>query len=132
MTDTYDQLTQVRVGRTEIGANRKAWSQTIELALWHHDPHAGVTFLAQPAVMAQIAENAEFQPFVRLGPQQAQQLMDELWRAGVRPAEGAGSVGQLGAVQAHLADMQKIAFRLMDGPRLIDCAPDESIRVMPR
>jgi len=111
MSDTYDQLTQVRAGRTEIGAHRKAWSPTIELALWHHDPHAGVTYMAQPVTMTQIAESAEIQPFARLRAEQAQQLMDELWRAGVRPAEGAGSVGQLGAVQAHLADMRRLVFK---------------------
>jgi len=41
----------------------------------------------------------------------AQRLMDELWKCGIRPAEGQGSAGQLAAVQAHLADMQTIAFK---------------------
>jgi hypothetical protein len=40
----------------------------------------------------------------------AQQLMDDLWRCGLRPTEGHGSVGQLGAVKDHLRDMQALAF----------------------
>jgi len=44
----------------------------------------------------------------------AQQLMDELWRAGCRPTEGMGSVGQLEAVQAHIKELQKINEKLTE------------------
>ena len=110
MTDSYEQLTGARAGTTEIGVHRRPWSQTIELALWHRDPYAGVVYLAQPLVMTQTAPDQETQPFMRLGPNHAQQLMDELYRCGVRPTEGAGSVGQLGAVQSHLSDMRRLVF----------------------
>lgn len=40
----------------------------------------------------------------------AQSLMDGLWRCGLRPTEGAGSAGQLDAVQAHLKDLQRLVF----------------------
>lgn len=46
--------------------------------------------------------------------QHAQQVMDELWRAGVRPNNGQGSMAQVEALQNHLADMQKISFSLLD------------------
>lgn len=39
-------------------------------------------------------------------PQDAQQLMDELWHVGLRPSEGTGSAGAMAATQAHLKDMQ--------------------------
>lgn len=42
-----------------------------------------------------------------------QQLMDELWRVGLRPSEGTGSAGQLAATQAHLKDMQKLVFEVL-------------------
>jgi hypothetical protein len=45
----------------------------------------------------------------RLQTEQAQQLMDLLWRSNVRPAE-VGSTGQFSAMQAHLADLQKLLF----------------------
>ena len=40
----------------------------------------------------------------------AQQLMDDLWQCGLRPAEGSGSAGSMKKIEDHLADMQKIAF----------------------
>lgn len=41
----------------------------------------------------------------------AQELMDDLWRCGIRPTEGAGSAGAMAAVQSHLEDMRTIVFR---------------------
>lgn len=38
----------------------------------------------------------------------AQQLMDDLWRAGLRPTEGAGSAGSLAATQKHLDHISRI------------------------
>lgn len=112
MTDTYTQTMQLRPGRTEIGAHRRPWFPTIDLALWHHGE--GALYVAQPLVMQQVdSGGSEIMPFARIGLEQAQQLIDELWRAGVRPTDGAGSVGQLGAVQSHLADMRAIAFGLL-------------------
>jgi len=46
-------------------------------------------------------------PFMVLEREQAQQLMDQLWKVGLRPSEGKGSAGQLAAVERHLADVQK-------------------------
>lgn len=34
-------------------------------------------------------------------------------RAGVRPANGTGSAGQLAATETHLKDMRAIAFQLL-------------------
>jgi len=52
-------------------------------------------------------------PLLRLSQNDAQALMDELWQAGVRPANGVGSVGQLAATEGHLKDMRAIAFELL-------------------
>lgn len=41
----------------------------------------------------------------------AQHLMDSLWDCGLRPTEGKGSAGALAATEAHLKDMQTLAFR---------------------
>ncbi len=43
---------------------------------------------------------------------EAQQLMDELWRVGVRPSEGTGSAGSLRQAEAHIASLRAIAFKL--------------------
>lgn len=40
-----------------------------------------------------------------------QNLFNDLWREGFRPADGTGNAGHLEAIQGHLDDMRKIAFR---------------------
>ena len=50
------------------------------------------------------------EPLVNLQREEAQQLMDELWNAGIRPIGAAGSAGQLDAVKYHLEDMRKMVF----------------------
>jgi hypothetical protein len=44
---------------------------------------------------------------------QAQQLMDDLWQAGVRPTEGQGSAGQLKSTENHLKDMQDMSKQML-------------------
>lgn len=53
------------------------------------------------------------EPLLRLRPHDAQELMDELWRCGLRPTEGTGSAGSLAATERHLKDMQRIAMGLL-------------------
>lgn len=50
-------------------------------------------------------------PAFILTPLAAQELMDDLWRCGIRPAAGKGSAGQLKAIENHLADMRKIVAK---------------------
>jgi hypothetical protein len=45
----------------------------------------------------------------RISVDAAQSLMNQLWECGLRPAQAAGSAGQLAATQYHLEDMRKIA-----------------------
>lgn len=52
--------------------------------------------------------------FLSLSMTDAQALMDELWRCGLRPSEGTGSAGSLAATERHLKDMQTIAFELLE------------------
>lgn len=49
-------------------------------------------------------------PFMSLYPEEAQQLMNEMYDAGLRPSQSAGSAGQLDAVKYHLEDMRKLVF----------------------
>ena len=61
-------------------------------------------------VMEKIGPADYVPPFLSLRDDEAQQLMDELWRTGIRPSNGVGNEGQLAATQAHLKDMQLIAM----------------------
>ena len=70
-------------------------------------------------------ENAEFVPLAEtdmvddaatlpLSFDAVQALMDDLWACGFRPSEKRNESGALAATEKHLADMQKIAFTLLD------------------
>lgn len=50
-------------------------------------------------------------PLLGLTGDEAQQLMDELWNCGIRPAAGAGSAGSLAATERHLEDMRALVFK---------------------
>lgn len=72
--------------------------------------------VAQPLEFRFEDEGVSFLPIVRLSPDEAQSLMDDLWECGLRPSEGTGSVGamapqfELAATQRHLEDMRKLVF----------------------
>lgn len=51
------------------------------------------------------------EPTIRFEAEEAQSLMDELWRAGLRPTEGRGSAGSLAATERHLEDMRALVFK---------------------
>jgi hypothetical protein len=103
--------------RIEIRAHREPWLRdSISIRLAHITEQNGVTkvALAEPMVLKTLTEEdqcRELPPTMRLSPDDAQQFMDELWRTGIRPTEGAGSVGQIGAVKAHLEDMRTLVFK---------------------
>lgn len=52
-------------------------------------------------------------PALSLSLTDAQALMDELYRAGVRPTRMENSAGALASTEKHLKDMQTIAFGLL-------------------
>ncbi|HPR89724.1 MAG TPA: hypothetical protein PL181_17060 [bacterium] len=76
---------------------------------------------AMPLEYQKFDRSAMIAPFVSVSISEAQQLMDELWRCGLRPSEGSGSAGMMKATQDHLNDMRKIAFMSLNkcgiGPR---------------
>ncbi len=49
-------------------------------------------------------------PNLSLEQEAAQELMDELWRVGIRPTDGAGSAGAMAATVRHLEDMRHLVF----------------------
>ncbi|NKE69876.1 hypothetical protein [Candidatus Manganitrophus noduliformans] len=56
-------------------------------------------------------------PTLSLKDGEAQLLMDELWKVGIRPSSGQGSVGQLAATERHLSDMRTIVFDKLKIPQ---------------
>ena len=50
------------------------------------------------------------EPVMNLQPEEAQELMDQLYSCGIRPSKERGSAGQLDSVKYHLEDMRKLVF----------------------
>jgi len=51
------------------------------------------------------------EPMFSLPPEEAQKLMNELWKAGIRPHNGEGTNSQTEAIKYHLEDMRKLVFK---------------------
>lgn len=83
-------------------------SQRIEVFAMNCDQYKPATTLI--SVPQEFQTGTPFPPVLSLDEDAAQQLMNSLWDAGVRPVGAKGSAGQLDAVQRHLEDMRALAF----------------------
>lgn len=92
-----------------FSATRSRFMPTIELFAGVEWPNGDLD-IVQPVTLKREDADMFHQPFITLGREQAQNLMDELWNCGLRPSDGAGSAGQQAATEKHLADMRTIAF----------------------
>lgn len=53
------------------------------------------------------------EPTLVLDADQAQQIMNGLWHAGVRPKNGAGALAHVETLKAHLDDLRTIAWHAL-------------------
>lgn len=102
--------------RLRIQAERRPWMDKVEVHIVADSVDDGPLYAAQALTFVKVEEGAmREEPAMSLRPAEAQLLMDELWRAGLRPTEGTGSAGSLAATERHLADMRNIAMGLLKG-----------------
>lgn len=98
--------------RTEFLIEYRMINDRFALAMRHGSSPAssaiGQWAYAQPISFEVKESGAPIEPAFLLTREDAQALMDELWRAGVRPSNGEGATGQLASTREHLADMRKI------------------------
>jgi hypothetical protein len=80
-----------------------------EFYIWDADNRAAV----KEIVFIEQSPSTRMQSAFSLDKGCVQELMDSLWMLGIRPSEGVASTGQVEAMQAHLADMRKLAFGLL-------------------
>lgn len=67
-----------------------------------------------PLIFKEVTQDDEgrrMEPTMSMSAGDAQLLMDELWRIGLRPTEGTGSAGSLAATERHLQDMRSLVFK---------------------
>jgi hypothetical protein len=94
----------------EIRCEKTPWGDNIEVLASKHEGNQ--VFSAGSLVWTRLEEGAAFsEPTMKLKNHVAQQLMDELWRCGLRPSEGTGSAGSLAATERHLKDLQRLVFK---------------------
>lgn len=54
------------------------------------------------------------EPFMTFTYDEAQSLMHQLWVLGFRPNNGEGTNSHVAALTHHLADMRRLAFKVLD------------------
>lgn len=88
---------------------RMPWDEGVQVLLVAGPRFPGDQRYVATSVSFEPMKEGEFaEPTFRLRSEEAQALMDGLWAAGIRPTEGHGSTGQLGAIERHLADMRML------------------------
>jgi len=93
-------------------SNALQWGDEVHIHVAYRNGDA--LHVVEPLTFCETRPGAELRaPAMRLQRSEAQDLMDRLCAVGVRPSEGAGSVGQLAAVQSHLQDMRRMVFDYM-------------------
>ena len=96
--------------KTFIKASKNPWVNKIEILIGD-ESRRGVFGVATDIVFHKKEEGEMLSPTLVIDGDSAQQLMDDLYRCGIRPSEASGSVGQLSATERHLKDMQRIVFK---------------------
>lgn len=110
-------------GGLEFAALRMDWEAYIGLLIRHAAPGpigCRPISIATNIAFQRVPEDWEGQtyetdPTIKLKFNEAQQLMDELWKAGCRPSE-VGTGEKLQALQNHLDDMRAIVSHTLDVP----------------
>ncbi len=104
------------IDELEVRANKHPWSDNVDLVVFmklHKQPDmvaVGKPIMFESLSTVEVIDT----PTLSLNNHQAQNLIDELWRCGLRPSEGSGSAGMLAATERHLTDMKKITFGLLE------------------
>ncbi len=93
---------------TKAIALRRSFGNRIEVLVMSRDGYGGAVGQID-WVELRDGDEAEAPTFT-LDEHAAQELIDSLWTAGIRPTEGRGSAGQLGATERHLEDMRRLVF----------------------
>lgn len=95
--------------RRRIAAERISYGRSIGLHMIEPHPIDPHKVRVASLTWNESDDDAYYEPMLQMTGDEAQQLMDELWRCGIRPTEGQGSAGMMAATERHLKDMQSIS-----------------------
>lgn len=71
-----------------------------------------VTHVAEPLTMVPVKQHCIINPTMTLSEDDAKQMMDNLWNAGLRPSHAGSASDIINAKDAHLEDMRAQAKML--------------------
>lgn len=103
----------LRGKRVEVHVERRSYGRTVDV-LFSMESMTDYRRLVVPPLNVEWRDIGDdlAEPTLSLGADAAQRLMDELWRAGLRPSyKKADPNPQIEAMQAHLADMRELVFK---------------------
>ena len=103
----------------EIRAARHPWSDGFDFLImertWdRNNPNASKRVVTAMTV-SDVAPGSMYAPTLSMTDDAAQQLMDNLWGAGLRPSDAKESAGALVATTRHLEDMRTLVFKRSSG-----------------
>lgn len=96
-------------GKVRFFAEQRDFGDKVAIYIREDGPSEGRDSVAL-IVFQKVEEGFRSDPALTVRTSEAQELMDALWSAGLRPAEGAGSAGAMAATERHLADMRAMAM----------------------
>ncbi len=100
-----------------IAVQREAWNDRFAVYIRARNPFVdgleghGIGLPLQFRIPKREDEGAVIPPAMTLSMDDAQRFIDELWRAGLRPTDGAGNAGALAATLRHLEDFRALVFK---------------------
>lgn len=101
-----------------LSAERSVPMQAFALYLWVDDRAGrvdpGKTLVGTNVTLETVEVGTFERPLLYMPDEAAQQLMDDLWNAGVRPANVRSMSEIVEAKEAHIQDLRNVAFRLLD------------------
>jgi len=106
----------VRNSYSRVLAHADPWDESVGLMIAHY-PLNGPRAVCTNLVFNEVKDGEFLQPILRLQHPEAQELMDMLWAAGLRPTGGKSTTGQLEATERHLADMRQLVFTSLEIPK---------------
>jgi hypothetical protein len=88
------------------------FGRNLELRVVDKDNHA----IAREITMEIVSQGVVVPVAAIIHPDAAAQMMDDLWRLGIRPTSGTGDYGHVESLKNHLCDMRTIAFHSLSIP----------------
>jgi hypothetical protein len=97
-------------GETQVRASAEVHREGVSLFAFQRHMDGKVSSVENAVVGPPTAPGFVMQPLVVLNHGAAQELLNDLWKAGFRPHDGQGGMAHIDAMKEHLADLRRLVF----------------------